>query len=83
MTRIIVRLWGYQVGPRIFKLRPFGHLFVEYVALGSKEESWIFRGGPEIIKRTDCLESCQFCEITEFGWIKYNRVKNANYVRSV
>lgn len=49
MTRIIVRLWGYQVGPRIFKLRPFGHLFVEYVALGSKEESWIFRGGPEII----------------------------------
>ena len=44
MSKVILKLRRYQVGPRLFRLRPFGHLFIEYGGVG--EEPWIFRGGP-------------------------------------
>ena len=49
MSNIEFKLRGYQAGPKLPTLTPFGHLFVEYSLAGSDEEAWIFRGGPMLI----------------------------------
>ncbi len=46
MAIVTAYLKGYQVLPSILGMKPFGHLFIEYVLEESEEEARIFRAGP-------------------------------------